>query len=618
MATLNLGTVKTPGVYIDEMSLFPPSVAQVDTAIPAFIGPTEFSDGTTQFIPTRIGSMAEYRRIFGGGPSRQITVSLDERNTVVSVAQGTSSTQPQYLHDSLLMYFSNGGEKCYIVSTGTYNQDPSNDGPYITALNALTKFDEPTLIVMPDATRLDATYFKNVQVAALAHCKKMQDRFAVLDVKMSTTATSVDLTTTGPAATFRSAVGTSNLEYGAAYYPYLRTSLPVSIAYPSLSIQKVGVPVPNISTLIPEAGEARSSALALEAVKTDLGHVNALLITSSKSDAFYALNGPLSNGANIVYDSAAPTSALTKRGYMLARLAEFYLSTSASNIPSTGNALLDTSLIATYGTYVTTTATALKTEIETLLGNTTDDQVRASQIFAKLTNYLQGFSDKVALRLQSAEADLRSKSTLYANIAKAAESQAVVLPPSGAIAGVYARTDGERGVWKSPANASLNYVTAPIVTVTDAEQDTLNVDAEGNGKSINAIRAFSGKGTLVWGARTLAGSSQEWRYVSVRRFFIMAEESIRKATAQFVFEANDANTWVRLRTMIENFLTLQWRAGALAGAKPEQAFFVRVGLGQTMTPQDVLDGFMIIEIGMAVVRPAEFIVLRFSHKMQQA
>ena len=148
-------------------------------------------------------------------------------------------------------------------------------------------------------------------------------------------------------------------------------------------------------------------------------------------------------------------------------------------------------------------------------------------------------------------------------------------------------------------------------------QDDLNVDTVA-GKSINAIRAFTGKGTLVWGARTLAGNDNEWRYVSVRRFFNMVEESVKKATGQFVFEPNDANTWVKVRAMIENFLILQWRAGALAGAKPDDAFYVRVGLGQTMTADDILNGFMNVEIGLAVVRPAEFIILKFSHKLQQS
>lgn len=205
----------------------------------------------------------------------------------------------------------------------------------------------------------------------------------------------------------------------------------------------------------------------------------------------------------------------------------------------------------------------------------------------------------------------------YKTLLDRAEQDIMVLPPSAAIAGIYTKVDNERGVWKAPANVSLSSVSGPYVNINAAEQEDLNVDVNA-GKSINAIRAFTGKGILVWGARTLAGNDNEWRYVPVRRFFNFAEESIKKATEQFVFEPNDANTWVRVRAMIENFLILQWRAGALAGAKPEQAFFVKIGLGETMTALDILEGRMIVEIGMAVVRPAEFIILRFSHKMQES
>src|SRR3546814_6615547 len=111
---------------------------------------------------------------------------------------------------------------------------------------------------------------------------------------------------------------------------------------------------------------------------------------------------------------------------------------------------------------------------------------------------------------------------------------------------------------------------------------------------------------IVWGARTLAGNDNEWRYVNVRRLFITVEESAKKATMQFVFEPNDANTWVKLRAMLENYLTLLWRQGALAGSKPAHAFYVRCGLNQTMTAQDILEGKLIVEIGMAAVCPAEF------------
>lgn len=203
----------------------------------------------------------------------------------------------------------------------------------------------------------------------------------------------------------------------------------------------------------------------------------------------------------------------------------------------------------------------------------------------------------------------------YYHLAKAAiEKATVILPPSSLIAGVYATVDRTRGVWKSPGNVSLRGVKEPAVFIDKDTNDRMNVDP--TGKSVNAIRSFSGKGVMVWGARTLAGNDNEWRYISVRRFFNMVEESVKKATEKFVFEPNDANTWTKVRAMIENYLTTLWREGALAGAKPEHAFYVRVGLGQTMTAQDILEGKMYVEIGMAVVRPAEFIILKFSHKMQ--
>lgn len=209
-----------------------------------------------------------------------------------------------------------------------------------------------------------------------------------------------------------------------------------------------------------------------------------------------------------------------------------------------------------------------------------------------------------------------SNPLIYANVLNALGRFSVRLPPAAAVAGVYATVDRTRGVWKSPANESLASVRSLAVQIDQDLNDNMNADS--SGKAINALRAFAGKGFLVWGARTLAGNDNEWRYVSVRRFFNMVEESCRKASEPFVFEPNDANTWVRVKAMIENFLVLQWRDGALAGAKPEDAFYVRVGLGTTMTAQDIFEGRMIIEIGMAVVRPAEFIVLRFSHKMQEA
>lgn len=213
-------------------------------------------------------------------------------------------------------------------------------------------------------------------------------------------------------------------------------------------------------------------------------------------------------------------------------------------------------------------------------------------------------------------AELKSKdNAMYFQAQNALRNLPMEMPPSPGVVGQYASVDNARGVWKAPANVSIDLVSKPMIKITDKEQEILNVDTTG-GKSVNVIRSFVGRGpSIIWGARTLAGNSNEWRYIPVRRFFNMVEESVKKATTQFVFEPNDLNTWSRVKSMIDNFLVQQWRAGALMGTTPEQAFFVKVGLNETMDEVDIWEGRMIVEIGMAVVRPAEFIILRFSHKM---
>ena len=211
---------------------------------------------------------------------------------------------------------------------------------------------------------------------------------------------------------------------------------------------------------------------------------------------------------------------------------------------------------------------------------------------------------------------LLPNTTLFNLVTAELQKVSVELYPSSSMAGVYARVDSTRGVWKAPANVGLRSVKAPSVLITDAQQEGLNVDSA-SGKSINAIRVFEGRGLLAWGARTLDGNSNEWRYINVRRLFLFVEQSTKNASQFVVFEPNSANTWNRLKGMISNFLTNLWRDGGLVGATTEEAFFVRVGLGETMTTQDVLEGRMIVEIGLAASRPAEFIILRFSHFISQ-
>ncbi|MCF7696881.1 phage tail sheath subtilisin-like domain-containing protein [Mycetohabitans sp. B2] len=199
------------------------------------------------------------------------------------------------------------------------------------------------------------------------------------------------------------------------------------------------------------------------------------------------------------------------------------------------------------------------------------------------------------------------------------EESPVYLRASSAIAGVYCKTDRNRGVWKAPANVALTNVAGlvqvatagnkPIftpVTVTEADQGKLNE------KGINAIRAFSDQGFVVWGARTLAAQDPEWRYVPVRRLFNSVERDIQQAMRTVMFEPNSPPTWEKVRAAIDNYLYSLWRLGALVGAKPDEAYFVQIGQNITMTKSDIDAGTLIVKVGMAAARPAEFIILQFS------
>ena len=180
----------------------------------------------------------------------------------------------------------------------------------------------------------------------------------------------------------------------------------------------------------------------------------------------------------------------------------------------------------------------------------------------------------------------------------------VRIPPSGHIAGVYARVDAERGVHKAPANEVIRGATGLPIQVTRSEQDSLNPIG------VNCIRAFPGRGIRIWGARTLS-SDASWRYINVRRLFNMVEESIENGTQWVVFEPNDPDLWARVRRDVTAYLKTVWSAGALFGTTPSEAFYVKCD--EELNPPEVRDlGQLIIEIGISPVKPAEFVIFRIS------
>jgi uncharacterized protein len=209
---------------------------------------------------------------------------------------------------------------------------------------------------------------------------------------------------------------------------------------------------------------------------------------------------------------------------------------------------------------------------------------------------------------------LTNASKVYSTILKHILSDVNIMPPSGAMAGVITTIDNESGVWESPANTSIVGVDSLPICLSESQQGSLNIDAV-SGKSINVIRSFNGIGILVWGARTLDGNSLDWKYLSVRRTMTFLEQSCKLAAHPYVFQPNDKNTWEAVKSMIGSFLTSIWKEGGLMGAVPADAFSVDCGLGSTMTSDDILNGFMNVTVKVAVVRPAEFIVLTFQQQM---
>lgn len=524
-----MATYKTPGTYVKEVPSLPASIAPVATAVPLFFGYTKLHDQNTALSgvatatkPVKVRSMREFVERFGG-PNTVVTVEIglddaaidaailagDNMNTLITGITLDAPSLYHILYYSLQLYFMNGGGPCYVISVGEF-PDSGTLVDYETfedCIPAAELIDEPTLLNIPEMAYVDeqpTTTSTNIDTRTanqttvykvlLAHCAKMQDRFAILDPLMAHSPDFFyphldDVTSdhaypdmiTGSTESFRSEMGTLNLSYGAAYYPYLKTIL--NVAFEPIDI------------------------------------------------TFTQSSGAYLDGFTLQYVMDEASDGTTS-------------------------------------------------------------PVEYARICTP--SFLQAVYDGIAA---------------YDNL---------ILPPGAAVLGQIVQTDKSRGVWKAPANVGLNGVKALTTIFAPDELEDLNVPSDGQGKAINAIRQIPGRGIMIMGARTLDGNNLEWRYVPVRRLFIFVEESIRKAMDNLVFEPNDANTWNRVKTMISSFLDTLFRDGALLGTKPEQAYFVNVGLGTTMTPDDILNGQMIVEVGLAAVRPAEFIVLKFSHKLQES
>ena len=540
---------KTPGVYIVEKNAFPPSIVAVETAVPAFVGYTEISDNKGQALlntPFKITSMNEFRTYFGGPPPVTFAIKPTvapatspptTASAPIPAKDFTVGTTDYYLEQqgsrfllyySMLHFFQNGGGPCWIVSVGGF-KTPAGVQTVIayddlkTGIDSLLLEEEPTMLVIPDAVRLGS--FDDcikLQQQMLDHCGNvMKNRFAILDIYDGFKALQ-DPPAPFAIDAFRGALGVNNLNYGAAYYPWLNTLV---VEDRDLGYQDFIDP-------------ARATVSARTLVS---------ILTPTDADALTAWNSTMVIAAN---PNISPPQA----------------------------------------------------------------EVSISD-FIKNTSLVAPDADTQALITQVNQSLIATSATFKSMIA-AATRKLNLLPPSAAMAGIYTFVDNNRGVWKAPANVSVNSVVSPAVSLSQYDQRDLNVTPMG--KSINAIRTFIGEGVLVWGARTLDGNSLDWRYINVRRTMIFLEESCRLAAKRMVFEPNVEGTWVTVKSMIENFLNSIWRQGGLAGAVPEDAYSVHVGLGDTMTADDILEGLLKVTVLVAVSHPAEFIEITFQQEQQKS
>jgi phage tail sheath protein FI len=457
-------------------------------------------------------------------PDGPTAFKLGEREYLLTQPDGAAGGR-FLLYAGMRQFFQNGGGPCYIVSVGDYSADAVEADALTGGIDTLIKEQEPTMVVIPDAMLLSESDCISVQQQILMHCgDKMRSRVAILDIWGGWKDIKDE---PNCIAEFRNHLGINYLDFAAAYYPWVHTTVVQDneLNYTNIANPEVLQAVLRTELKLGKDEPPKSAPLKQQAMWVAVDDIG-------KTEAHW----------KDVVTARAQTEGKTCTPEELTQGARMQVH------------LLNKSL------------SALSPTFNTLMG------------------------------------EIRNRLNL--------------LPPSAAMAGVYTMVDNSRGVWKAPANVSINGVTAPAVNLSAADQEDLNVTTQG--KSINAIRSFIGEGVLVWGARTLDGNSLDWRYISVRRTMIMLEESCRLAAKAMVFEPNVANTWVTIKSMIQNFLTGIWKRGGLAGAVPDDAFSVHVGLGETMTPEDVLEGILRVSVLVAISRPAEFIEITFQQQMQKS
>jgi len=577
-----MGNMKTPGVYILEKNAFPNSVVEVATAVPAFIGYTEkaVNSGLDLTLkPWRITSMAEFHQYFGYGP---LTPSEGDPYSRFKLAKLSAPPAPA------------------AATPG------ATSAPAAAATPAPTAAPGPAPEIKPFASRDVVT----LNVGGDKYTLTQSGGFYLLYLSM------LHFFQNGGGPCYIVSVGGYSRDDG----------IQIDESLFEKALEELTKELEPTMIVMPEAVLLKDSECAKLQVAALMHCGNVMKNRVAILDVWEGYQ-----------ERNAPANVIDK---FRNALGTNYLAFGAAYYPWVNTAIVaerDLSYINIGADddegNRATLATALKAEAaRAMLGPkaakyySTDagftrpevpkEDKAAVDRFDQLVKQIDTIPQAKDVDRSLLARSLATTSPFYNAVMGEMAKRLNVLPPSPAMAGIYTMVDNARGVWKAPANVSLNSVISPTVPISSEQQEDLNVTPQG--KSINAIRSFKGEGTLVWGARTLDGNSLDWRYINVRRTMIMLEESVRLAAKSMVFEPNVANTWITMKSMISNFLTGIWKRGGLAGAVPEDAFSVHVGLGETMTPDDILEGILRVTVLVAISRPAEFIEITFQQQMQKS
>ena len=585
-----MGEYKTPGVYIKEKNAFGNSVVEAETAIPAFIGFTEKAlngDDDLTNRPWKISSMTEFIQYFGNAAKPELKVEVRKIHNLTSGQRKEGKKLPdETLQDVLFMYvgyFHTGTEKLKLKDKNGNEEENESDVPFnyafcISGKQPYTLFYQMQMFFANGGSTCYVVSVGTYEDKKDAIDDKLVgNALAALEKEREVTLIVV------PEAVFGKQCG--NIQ--------------------QLMMKHCGEMGNRFAILdVPQGDKSLQLGKRMEAFQDTVTNY------FSYGAAYYPwLNTTVMsdkdlNGDMFVWDKSVwnDMENLEKMDASMAAILKAFSKTEVLELKKEGNEKDSIN----FDTVKTGPVTGVEvTAIEEIKDENGDVTAK------KVTVVYYTLTDKENVHLA-----LYNGSSLYKQAIKGVLMQLNCLPPSAAMAGIYTMVDHTRGVWKAPANVSLNYVNTPTEEIDNDEQAGLN--APMNGKAINVIRLFRGEGIKVWGARTLDGNSLDWRYINVRRTLLFLEESVKNAARAYVFEPNDANTWVNMKCMIENFLHSVWKRGGLAGASPEDAFEVHVGLGDTMTANDILEGIMRITVLVAVTRPAEFIEITFQQQMQKS